>query len=1153
MTRSRKIFVAVALLLMAAVALLTACNHQAKGFLLQLSFDGNKGSVTASAPQNGESYAEGESVTVTVQAKTGYQVATFAVSGHPDAKLTDGTCTFAMDADVTVTVTFEDAPPSGPAIPDSPPQTSFTVSTTVTPQQGGSVSISPVKQTYSKGDYITVTVTPQPHYAVAKVLLNGAEITLSGNLSYTLEVDKDINIEVQLRLQYVVTVDADEGVDVKLTPESDGNVYAPDTQLGVQVTVQQGYRLVSVKCNGADQTLTDNAFSLTLTDDVTISARAQRLMPADYLASARGSALFEGVRVDSNYEEGDDIPMESDTTDMSTLFDATHNAVWLNSVYFGANVNNVLLSKANDGTAQQVLRNPDGTVLYQKPLDDEGNPVNEQFSARFNPFDVLTESDFDYVGNDVWQLTDLTKARAAAYALTGMDAPIQTFEIIGKDAVAQVHIVTEIYHTSFVVMGAEFEYYTNHDYTFDIKQHGTASLPAERFAPYTLSTQHQALSDALAAAVDSDSYRVNVRRSIGTDAQSCNAIVSGDVVWMGNVPWMEEEPPFGYFRREDGNAWRFVNETGGGLLVGDELGYSWQQFAMRFVDSELSLALFEAKGNGVYALRSWDAAQITDGENTLGGAMANLFALDEEQHELFPLAHSLQLTVSDGHLSKVEVSFLTYELTFELTFDQWGSASLPTNVRPILNSVNGAVSHNYVGSWIEQGTHNRLEITLDSVRINNRRADDITAASDGYTMSLDGTAYTMKLDGDDLLLTYGGSTHTYRRQLCAWEMYFGQYSAWGADGTEYTLTIDVNGVSWTDGKQTYTPFEVQFGYNETLGSDVFSMSIWQEESDEQPQLVSVFLVQMSDSFDLLHLRGNDDSLDLLFRTATYQPNLTDFAGVYVGEQVTVAIDAHSVTLTANGDTQVGQHTDIAVYINAAQYRFVEISFWIGQQKYVLQGITTINLGRFELYRNNQFMGFVRIADFVPDWSMFCGTFRGSLNGTAYKAEITPKGVTLTVGDNSAPVTDLQFDFDSQLGQLVFRFTFDGKPYTLQQADSVYARLRLVGNNIAVTLTKDGFAFDLSYFVGVYEGTADNSPVVYRVVVTENGLTLAIGNAAPVQAEIVDVQQGENPQIIFTVEGKTYYLMDYYGSLEDQGALYLMDDGNLSAELKRKAS
>ena len=138
-----------------------------------------------------------------------------------------------------------------------------------------------------------------------------------------------------------------------------------------------------------------------------------------------------------------------------------------------------------DGYSVYVERSTDGKVVYTRPTDEQGQPIEESFALRRNPFDVMTAADFEYVGNGVWQLTDMDKASDHAYALTGVREEIEKFELLATGStLTGVHIVSAINHTQQEIFGFLFNYYIRDEYTLTQDKNG-AAVPADRFSDYT--------------------------------------------------------------------------------------------------------------------------------------------------------------------------------------------------------------------------------------------------------------------------------------------------------------------------------------------------------------------------------------------------------------------------------------------------------------------------------------------------------------------------------------------------------------------------------------------------------------------------------------------------------------------------------------------
>ena len=86
MKQLKKLLLAVlciALVLTGTLLVVAACGEQ--GYKVTTEYNNEQGTVTVSAPAEGTLFDENEQATITVEAKSGYEIASFAVSGHADA------------------------------------------------------------------------------------------------------------------------------------------------------------------------------------------------------------------------------------------------------------------------------------------------------------------------------------------------------------------------------------------------------------------------------------------------------------------------------------------------------------------------------------------------------------------------------------------------------------------------------------------------------------------------------------------------------------------------------------------------------------------------------------------------------------------------------------------------------------------------------------------------------------------------------------------------------------------------------------------------------------------------------------------------------------------------------------------------------------
>ena len=174
------------LVLLASCALLTLVACQG-GCKVTLNYDSTKGTASISEPQNGGSkYEKGETVLVLVQPKSGYKVASFSVTGHEDAKLSNGQYTFEVLGNTVVDVKFAELEGNYYKV-------------TVNCDEGATVTLDPAPEDYGylEGTVVTATLQLQQGYDVGTVYVDNAISKFVDNkLTFTVYHDTLVEVSV---------------------------------------------------------------------------------------------------------------------------------------------------------------------------------------------------------------------------------------------------------------------------------------------------------------------------------------------------------------------------------------------------------------------------------------------------------------------------------------------------------------------------------------------------------------------------------------------------------------------------------------------------------------------------------------------------------------------------------------------------------------------------------------------------------------------------------------------------------------------------------------------------------------------------------------------------------------------------------------------
>lgn len=138
---------------------------------------GEHGTVTSAD----DTYANGDTVTLTVTAAPGYYVKSTELNGTAVSLNSDNEYVFTIESDSTFTAEFAEIPPD---------------SYVVTVNCGEHGTVTPGTADYESGTEVTLTVTPDSGYRVKSVTLDGKAVTLT-NGKYTFKVTANCTFEAE--------------------------------------------------------------------------------------------------------------------------------------------------------------------------------------------------------------------------------------------------------------------------------------------------------------------------------------------------------------------------------------------------------------------------------------------------------------------------------------------------------------------------------------------------------------------------------------------------------------------------------------------------------------------------------------------------------------------------------------------------------------------------------------------------------------------------------------------------------------------------------------------------------------------------------------------------------------------------------------------
>ena len=206
---------------------------------------------------------------------------------------------FRIDKDTVITAEYE--------IPAT--------SATVTVNCGEHGTVTPATADYAIGTSVTLTVTPDEGYRVKSAQLDGNVVTLTnGTYTFTVTADCVFAAEFEEIPAGSATVTVNCGEHGTVTPATAD--YAIGTSVTLTVTPDEGYRVKSAQLDGNAVTLTNGAYTFTVTADCVFSVEFEKKPTGGN--SGGGSGRPSG-RVNGDSTADDKLTINGKATDWSDL------------------------------------------------------------------------------------------------------------------------------------------------------------------------------------------------------------------------------------------------------------------------------------------------------------------------------------------------------------------------------------------------------------------------------------------------------------------------------------------------------------------------------------------------------------------------------------------------------------------------------------------------------------------------------------------------------------------------------------------------------------------------------------------------------------------------------------------------------------------
>lgn len=252
---------------------------------------GNGGSITPSGNVN---VACGESQTFAIASNEGYIISDVLVDGQSIGAQSSYSFTN-VNANHSISATFEEIPPEEIVI--------------VVNADSNRGSVYPSgTQTITEGENFTFIVTPNACYEIGNVTVNGSEVILDSNNSYTIQnvtTEQTINVTFN-RISYTITASAGNGGTISNAGSTSVNC---GDDITYTITPDEGYMISDVLVDGQSVGSENSYLFTNVTSDHTISATFEIIPDGEVVIVVNADA--EGGSVSptgtQTITEGDDF------------------------------------------------------------------------------------------------------------------------------------------------------------------------------------------------------------------------------------------------------------------------------------------------------------------------------------------------------------------------------------------------------------------------------------------------------------------------------------------------------------------------------------------------------------------------------------------------------------------------------------------------------------------------------------------------------------------------------------------------------------------------------------------------------------------------------------------------------------------------------
>jgi uncharacterized repeat protein (TIGR02543 family) len=264
---------------------ITAVFEITSGLSLTISSNPSAGGSVTKSPDK-TSYTYGESVTLTAVPADGYSFDYWS----DDTSGSNTSTTITMDENKTVTANFSVIP--------------YSLTVSVNPTGGGTVTKSPNQSTYNYGDQVTLTATPAIGYTFTN--WTGDASGTNSSTIITLDDNKTVSANFSL-IEYSLTVNITPTEGGTVTKSPNQSTYNYGDQVTLTATPVTGYTFTNW---AGDASGTNSPTIITMDDNKTVTAN---FLPEEYSVTINISPIGGGTVTkspnQSTYNYGDQVTL----------------------------------------------------------------------------------------------------------------------------------------------------------------------------------------------------------------------------------------------------------------------------------------------------------------------------------------------------------------------------------------------------------------------------------------------------------------------------------------------------------------------------------------------------------------------------------------------------------------------------------------------------------------------------------------------------------------------------------------------------------------------------------------------------------------------------------------------------------------------------